>query len=387
MWTHYLIDNLQTGLLGAQIDIPGFSWGRTVSDSSMQTEKDKGTGTDSMTSISIPWASIPAETPEDRDTLLMPNLRGICSMWDGVPITFGIISEREDTQVDTSLTADGITTVLAKRLATHEGIIGVRPDTVSFNGLSLGTIAARLVQLAMQKPGGVLPIDFQPEYTDTDDADHQRSYNSWDTQNIVVADLLTKLSNVISGPDIGFRPYLADSQHVRLRMVAGTPGSPFIGQDTVHAFSYFPGGAGGSVQNLHRKLSGQYQSMRVVATGAGQDEATLVEQAQNLDPTKAGFVFLETVKSDTSTETVELLRSHAQATVNVSAWPLAQLTGEIRADGPVMLGQVWPGDETILQINDFPTLPDGDYRVRLLELSGNQTETIQATWDVMEAGH
>lgn len=383
MWTHYLINNLQTGLLGAQIDIPAFSWSRTVSDSSMRTKKNKGTGTDQVSNLTIPWTAIPADTPEDRNGLLMPGRAGVTSFWDGVPFTWGMIGQRRDSYLDTSFAVDGIQSLLARRYLIREGIVGVRPDTIFYRGLSLGTIAKRIVQQIQEKPAGVLPIDFQADETAADDADHQRSYHSWDVQNINASDLLTKLSNVLGGPDIGFRPVLADSQHVRLQMVTGTEASEFIGQDTVHEWASFPGG--GSLEDLHMTVSSDLLTNRVIATGSGQDEGTLVEQAEDFSTTKLGFPLFESSLADTSTETVDLLRAHARANLAANRMPIAQLTGTVRADGPVPLGQVWPGDQVILHIDGFPSLPDGTYRTRVMEMSGDQTPAVKVTFDVMEA--
>ena len=43
MWHAYTIDTM-SGLIRSSIDIPSFSWELSVSDSAMQTTKDKGTG-------------------------------------------------------------------------------------------------------------------------------------------------------------------------------------------------------------------------------------------------------------------------------------------------------------------------------------------------------
>ena len=40
---------------------------------------------------------------------------------------------------------------------------------------------------------------------------------------------------------------------------------------------------------------------------------------------------------------------------------------------------------TVLHVADYPSIPDGTYRVRLMEMSGDQTDAITLKWDVMEA--
>lgn len=93
-----------------------------------------------------------------------------------------------------------------------------RDVTSKWEGLSLRTIAKRLVQQACSHPAATLPIDYEPDVTGT----HQREYPGSDMKK--VGEALTDLTQVEGGPDIMFRPkWGADRKHVRWDLVTGDP--------------------------------------------------------------------------------------------------------------------------------------------------------------------
>lgn len=103
MWSLHLADTM-TGLLGEPIDIPHFSWALSLTDSSLVTG-DKMAGVDELTSLQLPWTSVPAETPQARSAALQSYKRAIVLLWDGVPLMYGIIGSRTDTYDGTSFSA------------------------------------------------------------------------------------------------------------------------------------------------------------------------------------------------------------------------------------------------------------------------------------------
>lgn len=91
-----------------------------------------------------------------------------------------------------------------------------REVTSKWWGLSLRTIAKRLVQQTISHPAAGLPIDFEPDFP----GDHEREYPGSDMMS--VGEALENLTDVIGGPDIAFRPYITpDLRHVRWRLVTG----------------------------------------------------------------------------------------------------------------------------------------------------------------------
>lgn len=400
-WRACLCDTM-TGLLGQQIDIPGFTWSMTVGDSSFSTTRDKGVGADEASGLQLPWSQIPGSTPTARADALMCGKRGLILFWHGAmdgdaslgtPIIGGVFGVRSSSQQDVSIPLDSIPTVLGDRILAHEGGFGANqahtaPGGFAWQGLSLRAIACEVIrQCTSVKPGGTLPIDL-PWIGER--GSHQRTdYQDWDVQNQSCKQILTKLANVIGGPDMQFRPYLADSQHVRYRFEAGSDGDVYLGQKTVHSLSYHP--CGGTIEGL--KVDRMAPTQRFYATGAGSDKATICCLAEDLtlchrsDP----WPLREGVYSDPDAKNWDVLKSHAQAKLAANSKPLMQLSGTIDAndvDASGMplhaLGTFWPGEIFEISITGFPDLPDGIYRQRLMKMSGDQTGKVTLLFDICE---
>lgn len=101
-----------------------------------------------------------------------------------------------------------------------------RDVTSRWEGLSLRTIAKRLVQQACAHPGAGLPIDYEDDIL----GDHEREYLGAD--GITVGDALRRLTDVEGGPDIAFRPYMtSDRRFVRWALATGSPELTQAGDD------------------------------------------------------------------------------------------------------------------------------------------------------------
>nr|WP_205832544.1 hypothetical protein [Bifidobacterium sp. DSM 109959] len=389
-----------TGQLVAPVDIPSFGWSVSVSDSTLATTKDKGTGEYEATGLTLPWASVPGATASDKANLLTQDKRAICLMWKtstdpmdiGTPILFGSISPRTDGWLDTSFTLNSMLDLLDSRYCVREkaygaGRNGTSTDEIKYRGMSLRGIASEVGWLCtMGKPGGILPIDWQYR---GEKGPHERTYNAFDIQNLSCKQIFTKLSNVIGGPDMQLRPYLADSQHVRLRFEAASDGDVYLGQRQVHRLHCRR--YGGDLEDVTVDHVGPVQ--RVYGSGAGTDKAQLTCLAEDLTlcETDDPWPLREMTYSDTDTDKLDLLESHARAVLNANKTPLMQLKGSIDAndtDATGMplhpLGSFWPGEIVEVALDGFPGLPDGVYRTRLMQMSGDETSKVSLTFDVME---
>ena len=218
---------------------------------------------------------------------------------------------------------------------------------------------------------------------------HERTYEAWDVQNLSGRDILQKLAGVIGGPDMQFRPYLADSRHVRWRFLAGSDADVYLGQDTVHVLSYARG-QHSSIEDLRIDYLGPEH--RIYATGSGSDKAQMTHMVEDLSLVRQmdPWPLREAAWSDTDADNWPLLRDHAAAQLAAAGRPLMQISGSMHVDAlgagdrPLHpLGSMWPGERVDLDIQGFPTLEDGTYECRLMQMSGDQSDRVDLVFDVM----
>lgn len=401
MWRCYLGDTM-SGQIAEEIDVPAFSWTVTVSDATFRTEKDKGVGIDEAGGLKLSWGQLAARSVGERTSLVMTLKRCMVLGWedaDGIffPVVWGAIGNRSDTWLDTSFDLLSPMALLENRYLSREGTFGAvsgmtepsdedeepqkgafTRDTVFYDNMSLRGIACEVGSLLTDaKPGGLLPIDWQ--YAG-EKGTHQRTYKGFDVGNNSGADILEKIANVSDGPDIQFRPYMADGNHVRLMFTAGTDGELNIGQSTVHSLAWFPGG--GSLQDIQIDFSTPV--MRVYMTGSGTDEAMLCHLAEDLTlcTTTDPWPLIEEHVNDSDVDNGALLRNHADAELYAYSSPLFQLSGYVDFADPDVPepGTIWPGEMVDVWIQGFPTLPDGTYRLRLMEMAGDETTRAKLTF-------
>jgi len=395
-WRCYTCDTM-SGRLDVPIDIPSFSWALTVSDSSFDTQKDKGTGEMDVSGLTIPWSAIPADKPGDRESMLATLRRGLvlCHVNQaqldagslGDPVVWGAIGSRTDTYADTSFSLLSPLDLRGGRYAVKEGVFGTgdgntSKGTIAYSGLSFRAIAARIGALCTSaKPGGALPIDWQ---YGGESGQHERTYMAYDVSNDSASDIFTKLSNVDGGPDMQFRPYFVGQQWVRLLFVAGSDAQPYITTPSVRSFTSWAGG--GNLDDL--TVDYAYPTERVYGTGSGQDDATLCHLSEDLTLVQSGdpWPLVEAASSDTDADSIDVLSSHTDGALLAASSPLMQMSGSFSAedDATIAPGRMWPGELVRLTLDGFPSLPDGVYAMRVMELSGDESEKVDVKFDVYQ---
>lgn len=394
-WRTYLGDTT-SGVIDRPIDIPAFSWTMTVSDSSLSTTKGKNVGEMDYTGVTVPWTAISETDPVKRSSVLSALRRSLTLFWVdedadpddiGVPIMWGAIGNRTDTWLDTSFDLLSVTELLKHRVLANEngfgtGANGTSPGSVKFDNLSFRGIASGITRMCTElKPGGTLPLDL-PYLNEK--GSNSREYKDYDVQNNMCAELLDDLTNVLGGPDLQFRPYLSDSQHVRLRLLGGSDADVYLGQSATHSLTCFPGG--GTLQDV--QVDHASPIMRVYATGSGTDAAQLCHLSENrfLVDRSDPWPLMEDTYSDTDTDKLDELTQHADGVLESNRLPLMQISGRIdfsdsRVPKP---GDLWPGERVDIALDGFPSLPDGVYECRLMQLSGDESTVASVKFDVMD---
>ena len=278
-----------------------------------------------------------------------------------------------------------------KSIFDHRKVMGVITSgyaawAVTYNAMSLGTIAKRLVQLAMSDPAGSLPIVLPADILAVDNSDHTRTYKG--SELATVNDRLDQLMSVLSGPDIAFDPrFTADRMGVEWVMRVGTEVDPLLhqaGDDFAFDFRVPRGGVSGL--SVHRDAGGV--GSRSWATGAGSDSSLLMSRDDDTTLTDHGFPLLEVSEARSTVEAQSTLDGWAAGKLAASARPMMTLSASIRADMSPLLGSYRPGDWVKLWApKTHPYLsmiwPAGYQRARILNFSGDLTNDVKITFAPM----
>lgn len=359
MWTAHLFQ-MTSGQIGPRLNFETMDWSTELN------------GTENI-SMKLRKSDLPKV---DYNYWLSPWWAGIVVLWDNVPIAAGPIITRPSESFDTvTIGCGGIRSILANRLVAPEAYgenwEAFSKEKIYYSGLSLATIAKYAVEASQRKKGGRLPISYAlADMTGL----HERTYQSFNVSNISCDDVLTKLSNVIGGPDIMFRPRLVQPNVLTFDLWTGTDKQPRIYQKYSPVWDTTP--SRGMVSNMNVIVTGTYQTSRVYATGDGQDEGTMIRIATDDSLLQKGYPLLETVVADGS-EDPGAVMEYALSKLDANNGPLLEVQMTVRADGPIPLGSFWPGDLVEIVTQGWLSLPDGVNRMRLLSITGDHTNNVK----------
>lgn len=397
-WRVWIVD-ARDGRIVAPVDVPSFQWQLSIRDSSFETTSREA-GDRAASGLTLPWSALPASTPAERSLLLDSTRRALCLSWAGsyegddfgTPVVWGVVGERQDTQQDTSFPLSSPLELLSQRLVVRDGAFryGRSPDVIGVDGLSYrGILCEAGLYATDRKQGGQLPFDWP--YQGEKGTRQKTSWKAWNIQNNSAKKLLSDIADLKDGPDFAFIPYLAgDGGHVRVRLEAGSDGDRRLFADRAPVrLSYHPGAS--LLDGLQVSHAAPVQ--RVYATGAGQDESVLTALAEDLTGITSGpdpQILREAAFSDTDTDNPAVLLSHAQAQLQAGRRKLIQITAQAHF-GDMTAGNVAlspaslrPGMPVILSVQGYPSLPDGEYRTSIMLLSGDQSDDVKITFDVMK---
>ncbi|MEX3609773.1 hypothetical protein VVR12_01835 [Rothia sp. LK2588] len=343
-----------TGEVGSRVDPLSLSWSIALNKSdsiSATIPKEKLRKTDKL--WWHPWSGGLLVTFTDHQGFERPLAAG--------PITDWGTEDGHSLQVS----ASGIRTIFEKRTVW---------ENLSYTGLSLGSIAWRLVQHGMDKPGGGLPI---VHGAPDESGIHQRTYERWNLANNAVEKRLTELSEVINGPDIMFRPRWKDDSHRQIvwDFVHGTNLDPYIAQswtpdfDTTTALS--------DIAGVDITSTGKHLVNRVWYTGAGEGEGVARDYAENLKAVEEGSPFLEKVESDADQADASVLKSKAQGDLTASTEMLDQVTLKVSTTSTKNpLGSFYVGDLARVTLDGWLSVPDGTRDMRIIKMAGSTSHEI-----------
>lgn len=361
MWTAHLFQTV-SGQLGPRLEYEKLDWSMELN------------GTETI-NITLKKSDLP-KVPLSQ--WLSPWWAGVVVMWKGEAIVAGpIVARPYESSERVSLACGGIRTLLAKRIVVREldDWTKISKSTVSFKELGLGTIAKRVVEVAQSKPGGRLPIVYAlPDETKAQGANHERNYRGFNVSTLDCDAVLTKLSNVINGPDIMFKPRIRNST-VEFVMWTGTEKNPRIYQNTTPTWDFTA--ANSSISDLQIVSTGTYQTSRVFSVGAGMDEGTLITTHLNQQLIQKQYPLLESVVNSSESEDRNIVAQHGYAELTTNRVPLLEIQLTAQANGIMEFGDFWPGDLVNVVTNGWISVPNGVTQMRLLQMSGGSDSFVR----------
>ena len=277
----------------------------------------------------------------------------------------------------------------------HRYVMGVIAGTawaewaVTYTGLSLGTIAKRLVELLMSHTGGNLPIILPADETGPADEAHTRTFKGFELATTSAR--IDQLMGVLGGPDVAFEPRLsADRMGIEWVMRTGTEAQPLLTQAGLdHVWDSRVPRGGVSGLSVHRDGGGL--ASRSWATGGGTDQALLMGRADDPTLVNSGFPLLETTESRSSVSVQSTLDGWAAANLSASARPWMTWSATVRSDMSPLLGSYRTGDFAKVWVpKSHPylslLLPEGFHRARIVNFSGDMGLDVKMTFaTVMES--
>ena len=299
---------------------------------------------------------------------------------DGTVLQAGPILPHKysDTSGILQLSALGLRGYFARRkLMPPLGVLDEPADQVmTWSGLSLGTIAKRIVALSMSHVGGGLPIDLPADEAGT----ATRTYYGFELARI--SERLKQIEDVENGPDLMFAPYVVGNlDQVRWRMLTGTTADPLLHQaGPDHVWDRTTPKT--PIVSLDVDVDSAQMGDRAWVTGQGSDTELLMSMYQDQSLRVLGYPLLEVDETRSSVSDYTTLGAHTRALLRSSARPYQTWTMVVRANVTPLLGTYRVGDWARVHVGDnHPYIParEGYYRTRIMDISDAPNGNVHIT--------
>lgn len=249
----------------------------------------------------------------------------------------------------------------------HDGIDFAQPRGAAIPAIADGTVTA----VGIHSDAGPYAIDI----------DHGGGVHSqyWHCS----AKLVSAGQSVKRGQTIGRVGTLGLSFGNHLHLEIHAPGSP-SGRSTWPPRDFMASRAGGkSAATVTYK---QAESASQKAATAARNAANAAKKKAETAKKKAAEALKAAEKEAEKAATIKQRAWAAEqlsgiAKANVNKWPMLQLSLDVRADGTTPLGTFWPGEVANLTVHDHPALSEGTYALRILEMSGSNSESVNLVFE------
>ena len=384
MWGAWLVDT-RTGIVGARLPLLAGTASVTLNDADeWDIQVPDGFLDTAPADAYQPW----------RASVLIAHSCDLLPSW--APFAFGPITTPPAPDTVTingsrhavdKITGAGMRKIFEYRIETG---VDYRPGaiptdaSITFEGMSLGTIQSELVRRATQRAGGMLPLTFPAQLRETGlgSKGHTRTYEGWNVANNSVDKLITDLTEVKNGPDFMLRPTLSDPDagqwKATCKVLHGTSTDPHIPQD--RQLVWDATAPHGPMTGFEVPVSASTLCTRVWATGAGEGSTTAMQVAQADDLLAEGMPLLERTEAHQSVESTDVLAQHAAGTLESGRTVTRQVNATIEADHPSSVLGTWHvGDRVTLITPPHRNLPAGEHLMTIIDASidlGSETVTV-----------
>lgn len=235
----------------------------------------------------------------------------------------------------------------------------------SWSGMSLRTIAKRLVQQAQAWTNGSVPVVFEADFAGS----AIRNYEGHELH--VVDEKLRQISEVENGPDIMFSPRFTTSARTHIEWVMRT-GDPFLASPVPHKWDMSgiptPSIKGASISRDASVLASiNYQ---VGSTDEADPEGyPLMGVATSPTLTDLGYPIFESSKDRTSVKIQGTLDEYADEAVDLGAKYAETWKFQTRKNLAPQIGTFEVGDYGRIATLDDAAVGTDDHQVRILEIS------------------
>lgn len=296
---------------------------------------------------------------DDTDGVLQVGAGGLSSYFDKRKAAFSDLPPSEDTPLDEQ------TELAEYHLTLNDSLAGIARD---------------LVELSQAEPAGNLPIVL-PDTADIDYGINVRNFFGYELEWLGAA--LKKLTEVLEGPEIQFVPRRRtdDPRFIEWVMQIGRAENGLMLAQDGPPWQFDRTVPESDVRDIDIDTDGSGLAERVFAAGEGEAEGRPIVWADAPELLEAGWPLLEAeVTATDSVSELGTLAEHAYGRLASSARPRESWSIVVSRDGRPNVGQYRAGDWARLRIRHHDYVPDGDYDMRILAISGSSgSEDVQLT--------
>lgn len=312
--------------------------------------------------------------------------------WDGIPLWAGPVVNRQTTGPKVTINASGPLFILTRRKLADPA-----NPTASYTYTGqLGGIATQIVQFALNRTGGHLPIIIP---TIPGDTSNTYTYNGADLGT--VSDLLSTLTGLENGPDIDFAPEWVDANRsgIQWRMRVGTTAAPRVTTPAEIAWdATAPRGGVADIQatdDISNMVTtdwakgGTPPGVTTVDPITGDSTTTsppaLMSVTSSPTWTGQGWPLLDGETDYTNILDQVALDQHAAGDLTNYGQPTNQWTMTVNALADPRLGTYTVGDLPTVNIRNHFWIQDGLYTMRIVQIDGDDTPQVKVTMQGADA--